>query len=139
MRGRLGGGVSRRLRPSSRAAIMDRALAWPMPLNRVISARLSCPSLVRLLSTAESKRLDKLTAFSSALPIPIKMANNSASDNCWRPILMSFSRGRSSSAQAVMGRFSSGSFMTANLGDFSALNLGLSTCFFVHLPPLYEN
>ncbi len=85
---------------------MDIAFAVPIPLNLQSSFTLNFDNSARLLSTELSMRFDSSTADSSRLPEAINMAINSALLNWPLPFNNSFSRGRSSSAQLLIGSFS---------------------------------
>lgn len=65
--------------PNSNAAIIDMALASPIPLNAVSCLIDSFPNSLKLLSVLAKIRLDNATALSVLVPEPIKIATSSAS------------------------------------------------------------
>jgi len=92
-------------RPSSNAAIIEIALASPIPLNFKRSLIDNLPIAKRSLFTEAKTRLDKSTADSFLDPEPIIMASNSALVSAALPFTKSFSLGRSSSAQDEIAIF----------------------------------
>ena len=96
-----------RRRPNSRAAMILIALASPIPSNSLINSPTeSLLKLLRLPPTRFKIRWDNSTAVSRLFPEPMSIATNSADDKARVPFNMSFSRGRSSSAQSVITIFS---------------------------------
>ena len=74
------------------------ALAGPMPLNREKSRTSHLPRRLRSLPQAASMRCISVTAVSSVLPEPMRIASSSASLKASAPFCIIFSRGRSSAA-----------------------------------------
>ena len=87
---------------------MVTAFAGPSPLYLppVSSAIVFLPSVLRLLLQSFITRFISPTAVSSVEPLPMSIASSSAFVNAAAPSVISFSRGRSSSAQSVMLSFS---------------------------------
>jgi hypothetical protein len=78
--------LSLRLRPISNAAIIEMALASPMPLNLQSSTTVSFASAFKSLLQECKIRLLNSTAVSVVEPEPIKIAINSASVKVLLPL-----------------------------------------------------
>ena len=106
--------------PSSRAAMTVILLAGPKPLNREKSRTSHLASRLRSLPQVASTRCISVTAVSSVLPEPMRMASSSASLKASVPFCIIFSRGRSSSAHWLIFSFSIPNLPFPDLSSLSA-------------------
>ncbi len=94
-------------RPSSSAAVIEMALASPIPFTDIRSFTVSFPNSFRLSLPSLRMSLASSMALFSRLPVLIRMANNSESLKEAEPLDSNFSLGLSSFAHCFIEYFCS--------------------------------
>ena len=94
------------LLPSSNAALIKAALAFPIPFNPAISCGVSRPYSWRFCLANSINSMPSSTAVFSRFPDCSKIPISSEVLSCSTPILSNFSRGRSSLDQSRIAFFS---------------------------------